>query len=133
MAEALSLLLICPPVCTSRACMSPSAPTETSACRRRTTAACFWATCPPAARAFPMPPYRALSQSDVDANYRAYSQIAHMYAAAKSQIPVGAEVYCVGLLEPLGRHGAGAQRRDHGRASRSACSPRRRPLPLPTP
>lgn len=50
----------------------------------------------------PDAPYRALSQSDVDANYRAYSQIAHMYAAAKSQIPVGAEVYCVGLLEPSG-------------------------------
>lgn len=50
----------------------------------------------------PDAPYRCLSQNDVDANYKSYSQIAHMYAAAKSQIPLGAEVYCVGLLEPSG-------------------------------
>ena len=50
----------------------------------------------------PDAPYRALSQTDVDANFRSYSQLAHMYAAAKAQVPIGAEVYCVGLLEPSG-------------------------------
>lgn len=50
----------------------------------------------------PNQPYRALSQSDVDARFRSYSMIAHAYAAAKSQIPIGMECWLMPLLEPSG-------------------------------
>lgn len=47
-------------------------------------------------------PVRATSQADVDAAFRSYSMLAHAYAAAKSQVPVGAEVWCCPLVEPSG-------------------------------
>lgn len=47
-------------------------------------------------------PVRATSQADVDAAFRPYSMISHAYAAAKSQIPVGAEVWLCPLSEPSG-------------------------------
>jgi phage tail sheath gpL-like len=50
----------------------------------------------------PNSPFRALSQDDVDANFQSYSMISHAYAAAKAQIPIGAEVWLMPLLEPAG-------------------------------
>jgi len=47
-------------------------------------------------------PVRATSQADVDAAFRSYSMISHAYAAAKSQVPVGAEVWLCPLVEPSG-------------------------------
>lgn len=46
--------------------------------------------------------FRAFSQQQVNAAFLATSMISHKYAAAKSQIPVGAEVWLMPLLEPSG-------------------------------
>ena len=45
-------------------------------------------------------PIRVLSQDQADAEFRSYSMLAHAYAAAKRQVPVGCEVWCLPLQEP---------------------------------
>ena len=50
----------------------------------------------------PNQPHKALSQDDVDAAFKPYSMISHAYAAARAQVPVGAEVWLMPLLEPSG-------------------------------
>ncbi|MBL9006532.1 MAG: hypothetical protein JNJ46_19910 [Myxococcales bacterium] len=45
-------------------------------------------------------PIRVLSQDQADVEFRSYSMLAHAYAAAKRQVPVGCEIWCVPLQEP---------------------------------
>lgn len=48
----------------------------------------------------PDSPGRGLSQSDVEATYGPKSMLAHAFAAAKAQIPIGMECVLLPLLEP---------------------------------
>lgn len=50
----------------------------------------------------PDAPARGLSQSDVENTYGPKSMLAHAYAAAKSQVPIGMECVLLPLLEPSG-------------------------------
>lgn len=50
----------------------------------------------------PNMPIRVLSQDQVDAGAGSYSMLAHMYAAAKAQVPIGSEVWCLPLIPPSG-------------------------------
>lgn len=45
-------------------------------------------------------PQRALSQSEVDVGCQPWSQLSHAYAAARAQIPIGAEVWLMPLDPP---------------------------------
>ena len=49
----------------------------------------------------PNTPVRAINQDQVDAGAGATSMLAHAYAAAKSQVPIGAEIYLMPLIAPL--------------------------------
>ena len=62
----------------------------------------LWGYMSPGGTGVPNQPHKALSQEDVDAAFRPYSMLSHAYAAAKAQIPVGAEVWLLPLLEPAG-------------------------------
>ena len=62
----------------------------------------IWGYMSPGGTGIPNQPHKALSQDDVDAAFRPYSMLAHAYAAAKAQVPVGAEVWLMPLLEPSG-------------------------------
>jgi len=48
----------------------------------------------------PNAPIRAINQDQVDAGAGATSMLAHAYAAAKSQVPIGAEIYLMPLIAP---------------------------------
>lgn len=50
----------------------------------------------------PNTPVRAINQDQVDAGAGATSMLAHAYAAAKSQVPIGAEIYLMPLIAPSG-------------------------------
>lgn len=47
-------------------------------------------------------PVRALSLDEVNAGARSYSMLAHAFQAAKSQVPIGAEIWLLPLGEPSG-------------------------------